>query len=65
MKRYLGSLSRFINYWTGGEENESLCGRWCRVHGSDAWICRVIDWLLGDHHCLDERIAHLKRLRKK
>ncbi|HEY6631987.1 MAG TPA: hypothetical protein VIZ90_11085 [Rhizobiaceae bacterium] len=60
--RQLGNLSRAINGALGGNQQESLCGRFARTHGHDCLFSSVIGWVLADKdHCWLQRIHELTR----
>lgn len=62
MKRGLARLSRFLNWFSGGEMGQSLCARIALRHGSFCLFCRVIAWATREPtHCLDEVLWWLKR----
>lgn len=62
MLRLSGSLSRALNYWTGGERGQTLCARIAIRFGSDCLFCRVVGAVLNDPwHCLDEKVRWLLR----
>lgn len=59
--RACGQLSRALSRTTGGQPNETLCGRMARTRGHDCLFCRVVGWVLRDRdHCWRMRLAEIK-----